>query len=411
MKNLNLFDTFAEFKTAKNIDRPTMASILEDVFRSLLIKKYGSADNFDIIVNADKGDFEIWRNRIVVTDEEFEEEVTQIKLSEAIRIDADYEVGEEVSDEYNLSDLGRRTILSIRQNLTSKILEIEKDNLYKKYKEKVGLVITGEVYQIWKKEFLILDEEDNELILPKSEMIHGDFYRKGESIRAVIEKVVLRNGTPIVYLSRTSPVFLERLFEAEVPEIFDGLITIKKIVRDPGKKAKVAVETYDERIDPVGACVGMRGSRIRGIVHELRNENIDVINYTDNLPLYIQRALSPAKIKNTKINEESKSVEVILDPSEVRLAIGKAGVNIRLAGELTGYQIDVFREIEEDDEDVNLDEFKDEIEEWIINELKKIGCDTAKSVLELEISELEQRTDLEVQTIEEVINILKAEFE
>lgn len=411
MKNLSLFETFAEFKSAKNIDRPTMASILEDVFRSLLIKKYGEADNFDIIVNADKGDFEIWRNRVVVDDPDFEDENTQIKLSEAIRIDADYEVGEDVSEEYSLADLGRRTILSIRQNLTSKILEIEKDNLYKKYKERVGLVITGEVYQIWKKEFLILDDEDNELILPKSEMIQGDFYRKGESLKAVIDKVVLKNGTPVVYLSRTSPVFLERLFEQEVPEIFDGLITIKNIVRDPGRKAKVAVETYDERIDPVGACVGMRGSRIRGIVHELRNENIDVVNYTDNLQLYVQRALSPAKVKNMKVDEEEKAIEVILDPSEVRLAIGKSGVNIRLAGELTGYKIDVFREIEEDDEDVNLDEFKDEIEEWIIDELKKIGCDTAKSVLEIEVEDLEKRTDLEVQTIEEVVNILKAEFE
>lgn len=411
MKNLNLFETFAEFKTTKNIDRPTMASILEDVFRTLLIKKYGSADNFDIIVNADKGDFEIWRNRIVVVDEEFEDEVTQIKLSEAIRIDTDYEVGEEVSDEYSLENLGRRTILSIRQNLTSKIMEIEKEHLYKKYKERVGQVINGEVYQIWKKEFLILDDEDNELILPKSEMIQGDFYRKGEVLKAVIDKVVLRNGTPVIYLSRTSPVFLERLFETEVPEIFDGLITIKNIVREPGKKAKIAVETYDERIDPVGACVGMRGSRIRGIVHELRNENIDVINYTDNLQLYVQRALSPAKVKNMKVKEEEKSVEVILDPEQVKLAIGKSGINIRLACELTGYQIDVFRAIDADDEDVNLDEFGDEIEPWVIEELKKIGCDTAKSVLALELSDLEQRTDLELQTIEEVVNILKSEFE
>jgi len=412
MENLNLTDTFLEFKELKNIDRPTMMSVLEDVFRNILAKKYGSADNFDIIVNIDKGDFEIWRNRKVVADEDFTDPNTQIPLSEAKKIDSDYEIGEEVSDEVKFQDFGRRAILSIRQNLTARILDLEKNNLYAKYKDRIGEIVTGEVYQVWKKEILVLDDDGNELILPKSEQIPTDHFRKGDTIRAVVIKVEMKNNTPVITLSRTSPVFLERLFELEVPEIFDGLITIKKIVRVPGERAKVAVESYDERIDPVGACVGMKGSRIHGIVRELRNENIDVINYTTNTQLYIQRALSPAKISSIKINEEAKRAEIYLKPSEVSLAIGKGGLNIKLASQLTGYEIDVYREPGgEDEEDVNLEEFSDEIEEWIIDELKAIGCDTAKSVLSLSVSDLVKRTDLEEETIKEVINILKAEFE
>ncbi|HOK25627.1 MAG TPA: transcription termination factor NusA [Bacteroidales bacterium] len=412
MENLNLTDTFLEFKELKNIDRPTMMSVLEDVFRNILAKKYGSADNFDIIVNIDKGDFEIWRNRKVVADEDFTDPNTQIPLSEAKKIDADYEIGEEVSDEVKFQDFGRRAILSIRQNLTARILDLEKNNLYAKYKDRIGEIVTGEVYQVWKKEILVLDDDGNELILPKSEQIPTDHFRKGDTIRAVVIKVEMKNNTPVIILSRTSPVFLERLFELEVPEIFDGLITIKKIVRVPGERAKVAVESYDERVDPVGACVGMKGSRIHGIVRELRNENIDVINYTTNTQLYIQRALSPAKISSIKINEEAKRAEIYLKPSEVSLAIGKGGLNIKLASQLTGYEIDVYREPGgEDEEDVNLEEFSDEIEEWIIDELKAIGCDTAKSVLSLSVSDLVKRTDLEEETIKEVINILKAEFE
>lgn len=412
MENLNLTDTFLEFKELKNIDRPTMMSVLEDVFRNILAKKYGSADNFDIIVNIDKGDFEIWRNRKVVADEDFTDPNTQIPLSEAKKIDADYEIGEEVSDEVKFQDFGRRAILSIRQNLTARILDLEKNNLYAKYKDRIGEIVTGEVYQVWKKEILVLDDDGNELILPKSEQIPTDHFRKGDTIRAVVIKVEMKNNTPVIILSRTSPVFLERLFELEVPEIFDGLITIKKIVRVPGERAKVAVESYDERVDPVGACVGMKGSRIHGIVRELRNENIDVINYTTNTQLYIQRAISPAKISSIKINEEAKRAEIYLKPSEVSLAIGKGGLNIKLASQLTGYEIDVYREPGgEDEEDVNLEEFSDEIEEWIIDELKAIGCDTAKSVLSLSVSDLVKRTDLEEETIKEVINILKAEFE
>ncbi len=412
MENLNLTDTFLEFKELKNIDRPTMMSVLEDVFRSILAKRYGSADNFDIIVNIDKGDFEIWRNRVVVADEDFTDSNTQIPLSEAKKIDEDYEIGEEVSDEVRFQDFGRRAILSIRQNLTARILDLEKNNIYAKYKDRIGEIVTGEVYQVWKREILVLDDDGNELILPKSEQIPTDHFRKGDTIRAVVIKVEMKNNTPYIILSRTSPVFLERLFELEVPEIFDGLITIKKIVRVPGERAKVAVESYDERVDPVGACVGMKGSRIHGIVRELRNENIDVINYTTNTQLYIQRALSPAKISSIKINEAEKRTEIYLKPSEVSLAIGKGGLNIKLASQLTGYEIDVYREPGgEDEEDVNLDEFADEIDEWIIDELKAIGCDTAKSVLSLSVSDLVKRTDLEEETIKEVINILKAEFE
>jgi N utilization substance protein A len=412
MENLNLIDTFSEFKELKNIDRATMMSVLEDVFRSLLERKYGSDENFDIIVNIDKGDFEIWRNREVVEDSDLEDSNTQISLSEAKKIDEDYEVGEEVSDEVKLHDFGRRAILALRQHLTTRILDLEKNNIYMKYKDRIGDIVTGEVYQVWKREILILDDDGNELILPKSEQIPSDHFRKGDTIRAVVIKVEMKNNTPFIILSRTSPVFLERLFELEVPEIFDGLITIKKIVRVPGERAKVAVESYDERIDPVGACVGMKGSRIHGIVRELRNENIDVINYTSNLQLYISRALSPAKISTLKLFDDEKRVEIYLKPSEVSLAIGKGGLNIKLASQLTGFEIDVYREPgTEDEEDVNLEEFGDEIEGWIIDELKAIGCDTAKSVLRLSVDDLVKRTDLEEETITEVINILKSEFE
>ncbi len=411
MENLNLSDTFAEFKENKNIDRATMMSVLEDVIRQQLRKKYGSDENFDIIINIDKGDFEIWRNREVVEDDEFEDPAFQIPLSEAKKIDEDYEVGEEVTDEVKWKDFKRREILAIRQNLAGKIQELEKANVYNKYKDRVGEIVIGEVHQIWKRETLVLDDEGNELILPKSEQIPSDYFRKGDTIRAVVIKVEMQNKGPLIVLSRTSPVFLERLFELEVPEIFDGLITIKKIVRVPGERAKVAVESYDERIDPVGACVGMKGSRIHGIVRELKNENIDVINYTTNTQLFIQRALSPAKISSIKLFEDEKRAEVYLKPSEVSLAIGKGGLNIRLASQLTGYEIEVYRESEDEDEDVNLEEFADEIEGWILDELKAIGCDTAKSVLELSDEELEKRTDLELETIKEVKKILKAEFE
>ena len=407
-----MIDTFSEFKELKNIDRATMMSVLEDVFRSLLARKYGSDENFDIIVNIDKGDFEIWRNREVVEDKDIEDPNTQISLSEAKKIDEDYEVGEEVSDEVKLHDFGRRAILALRQHLTTRILDLEKSNIYIKYKDRIGEIVTGEVYQVWKREILILDDDGNELIIPKSEQIPSDHFRKGDSIRAVVIKVEMRNNTPYIILSRTSPIFLERLFELEVPEIFDGLITIRKIVRVPGERAKVAVESYDERIDPGGACVGMKGSRIHGIVRELRNENIDVINFTTNLQLYLTRALSPAKITSIKIVEEDKRAEIYLKPNEVSLAIGKGGLNIKLASQLTGYELDVYREQEgEDEEDVNLEEFSDEIDGWIIDEFKAIGCDTAKSVLQLSISELVKRTDLEEETITEVVNVLKSEFE
>ncbi|MBN2518956.1 MAG: transcription termination/antitermination protein NusA [Bacteroidales bacterium] len=411
MESLNLIDTFSEFKELKNIDRATMMSVLEDVFRGLLKKRFGTDENFDIIINIDKGDFEIWRNREVVEDGKVEDENIQIPLSEAVKIDTDYEIGEEVTDEVKLADFGRRAILSLRQNLTSRILELEKSNVFQKYKDRIGEIVTGEVYQVWKKEILILDDEGNELLMPKVEQIPTDFFRKGDTLRAVVIKVEMRNNTPFILISRTSPVFLERLFELEVPEIFDGLITIKKIVRIPGERAKVAVESYDERVDPVGACVGMKGSRIHGIVRELRNENIDVINYTNNIQLYITRSLSPAKISSIKIFEADKRADVYLKPDQVSLAIGKGGLNIKLASQLTDYEIDVYRESEGDDEDVNLDEFADEIEGWILDELKAIGCDTAKSVLELSIEDLVKRTDLEEETIKEVIQIFKAEFE
>lgn len=409
---MNLIDTFSEFKELKNIDRTTMMSVLEDVFRSILQKHYGTDDNFDIIINIDKGDFEIWQNREVVEDKDVEDENLQIGISEALKIDEDYEVGEEVSNEVKLEDFGRRTILSIRQNLTSRILDLEKNYVYNKYKNRIGDIVTGEVYQIWKREILTLDDEGNELILPKDEQIPSDFFRKGDTMRAVILRAEMKNNNPIIIISRTSPVFLERLFELEVPEIFDGLITVKKIVRMPGERAKIAVESYDERVDPVGACVGMKGSRIHGIVRELKNENIDVINYTTNANLYITRSLSPAKTESIKINEEEKRAEVYLKPDEVSLAIGKGGLNIKLASQLTGYEIDVYRETEaEDTEDVNLEEFADEIDGWVIDELKAIGCDTAKSVLELSLSDLVKRTDLEEETVEDVLKILKEEFE
>jgi N utilization substance protein A len=407
----NLVETFSEFKEFKNIDREMMMRILEDVFKHLLAKKYGEANNFDIIVNIDKGDLEIWRNRVIVEDGEVEDENMQIAYSEAIKIEPDFEVGEEVSEEIKMLDFGRREILAIRQNLVSKIQEYEKDNVYRKYKERIGEIITGEVYQVWKKEILVLDDENIELVLPKSEQIPTDFYRKGDTIRAVVSKVEMRNNTPSIILSRTSPSFLERLFEAEVPEVFDGLITIKNIVRVPGERAKIAVESYDDRIDPVGACVGMKGSRIHGIVRELKNENIDVINYTNNASLYITRALSPAKISSINIIENEKKAEVYLRPDQVSLAIGKGGFNIKLAGKLTGYEIDVYREADVDTEDVDLEEFSDEIDRWIIDQFKAIGCDTAKSVLDLGIQDLVQRTDLEEETVKEVIRILREEFE
>lgn len=411
MDTINLIDTFSEFKELKNIDRVTMMSVLEDVFRNVLQKNYGTDENFDIIINIDKGDFEIWRNRTVVADDEITDPNLQISLTSAKRIDDDYEIGEEVTDEVKLQDFGRRAILNLRQNLASRILELEKDHIYNKYKSKIGDIVTGEVYQVWKKEILVLDDEGNELLLPKQEQIPSDYFRKGDALRAVVFKVDLRNNNPVIILSRTSPVFLERLFELEVPEIFDGLITIKKIVRIPGERAKVAVESYDERVDPVGACVGMKGSRIHGIVRELRNENIDVINYSSNLQLFIQRALNPAKISSIKIHEDSKKADVYLKPDEVSLAIGKGGLNIRLASQLTGYDIDVYREMDADEEDVKLDEFADEIEAWILDELKAIGCDTAKNVLSISRTDLIKRTDLEEETIDDVLKILRSEFD
>ncbi len=411
MAHFNLAEIFSEIKETKDIDRVTMMRVMEDVFRSQLAKMYGNADNFDVIINPDKGDFEIWRNRRVVPDEEYTDPNTQIPLSEAKKIDEDYEVGEDVSEEFKPNLMTRRAVLALRQTFSARLLELQKNNLYAKYKDRVGEIVTGEVYQVWKKEILVLDDEGNELKLPRDQQIPGDFYRKGDTVRAVVYKVEMRNSRPEIILSRTSEKFLERLFEIEVPEIFDGLITIKKIVREPGERAKVAVESYDERIDPVGACVGMKGSRIHGIVRELRNENIDVINYTNNTQLLIQRALAPAKISSIKLDETNKRAEVYLQPKEVSLAIGKGGLNIKLASRLTGYQIDVYRESAEEEEDVSLDEFADEIDEWIIDELKAIGCDTAKSVLQVGFEDLVKRTDLEEETVREVLRILKSEFE
>jgi transcription termination/antitermination protein NusA len=406
-----LIESFQDFKDFKNIDRVTMMHILEDVIRGMILKEFEDDANFDIIINPDKGDLEIWRNRMIVEDGAVEDPLTEIEYSKAIKIEPDFEVGEEASEELKIENFGRRAILSMRQNLVGKIQELEKDSIYKKYKDRVGDIITGEVYQIWKREILVLDDEGNELVLPKMEQIPTDYFKKGDTVRAVVSKVDMRNASPVIILSRTSPSFLERLFEMEVPEIFDGLITIKKIVREPGERAKVAVESYDDRIDPVGACVGMKGSRIHGIVRELRNENIDVINFTSNATLFIQRALSPAKITNIKLDDETHHAKVFLKPDQVSLAIGKGGHNIKLAGKLTGYEIDVFRESEDDFEDVDLEEFADEIDHWIIDELKAIGCDTAKSVIEIGAADLVKRTDLEEETIAEILEILKSEFE
>ena len=409
MENLNLISNFAEFKELKNIDKSTMIGVLEDVFRHALQKQFESDENFDVIINPEKGDLEIWRNREVVEDGAVENPNMQIAVSEVKAIDATYEVGDEYADQIKMNQFGRRAMLSLRQNLASRLLDLEKANLYEKYSEKVGEIITGEVYQVWKREVLLMDDEDNELILPKSEQIPNDFYRKGDTIKAIVKSVELNNNQPRIILSRTANQFLERLFEQEVPEIFDGLITIKNIARIPGERAKVAVESYDERIDPVGACVGMKGSRIYTIVKELRNENIDVVNYTSNPQLMIQRSLNPAKVSNITIDEERKTTTVYLKPDQVSLAIGKGGLNIRLSKMLTGYDIDVYREIEE--EDVALTEFSDEIDAWIIDALKAAGCDTAKSVLELPIEEIASRADLEIEQAEKVVEILKSEFE
>ena len=411
MNALELIESFSDFKDLKNVDRETMMSILEDVFRSMLKKKYGTDDHIDIIINPDKGDLEIWVNREIVYDGEVEDPNLEISISDAVKIEPDFEVGEDVAEELKLDDFGRRNVLSLRQNLISRIMELEKDHIYKLYKERIGDIITGEVYQVWKREILVLDDEDNELILPKTEQIPSDYFKKGDSIRAVVSKVDLRNNSPVIILSRTAPEFLERLFELEVPEVFDGLITIKKIVREPGDRAKVAVESYDDRIDPVGACVGMKGARIHGIVRELQNENIDVINYTSNEKLFITRALSPAKVSSIELHEDEGRADVYLKPDQVSLAIGKGGFNIRLAGKLTGYELDVYREGAEDIDDVSLSEFSDEIEAWVIKELNSIGLDSAKSVLEMEVEDLVKRTDLEIETVEDVVNILKAEFE
>ena len=411
-ETISMIDTLAEFKELKNIDKDTMISVLEDSFRNVIAKMFGTDENYDVIINPEKGDFEIWRNRTVVADDELEDENLQLTLTEARKIDADCEVGEEVTDEVHIADYGRRAILNLRQTLASKILELQKDSLFAKYKDKIGNIIAADVYQVWKKEILLLDDEGNELMLPKTEQIPTDFYRKGETVRAIVQRVDNYNNNPKIILSRTDKLFLQRLFELEVPEINDGLITIKAIARIPGERAKVAVESYDDRIDPVGACVGMKGSRIHGIVRELRNENIDVINYTSNISLFIQRALSPAKISSIRVNEEEHKAEVYLRPEEVSLAIGKGGLNIKLACMLTEYAIDVFRDVEgADEEDIYLDEFSDEIDSWVIEALKNIGCYTAKSVLAMNREEIVERADLEEQTVDEVLAILSAEFE
>ena len=411
-ETISMIDTLAEFKELKNIDKDTMISVLEDSFRNVIAKMFGTYENYDVIINPEKGDFEIWRNRTVVADDELEDENLQLTLTEARKIDADCEVGEEVTDEVHFADFGRRAILNLRQTLASKILELQKDSLFAKYKDKIGNIIAADVYQVWKKEILLLDDEGNELLLPKTEQIPTDFYRKGETVRAIVQRVDNYNNNPKIILSRTDKLFLQRLFELEVPEINDGLITIKAIARIPGERAKIAVESYDDRIDPVGACVGMKGSRIHGIVRELRNENIDVINYTSNISLFIQRALSPAKISSIRVNEEERKAEVYLHPDEVSLAIGKGGLNIKLACMLTEYAIDVFRDLEgADEEDIYLDEFSDEIDSWVIEALKNIGCYTAKSVLAMSREEIIERADLEEQTVDEVLAILSAEFE
>ena len=412
-ESISLVDTFNQFTTDKQIDRTTLVSVLEESFRNVIAKIFGSDVNFDVIVNPDKGDFEIYRNRTIVADGEVQDENKEIALSDARKIEEDYEVGEEVSERVDFAKFGRRAILNLRQTLASKILELEHDSLYNKYKDRVGQVISAEVYQVWKREVLLVDDENNELILPKAEQIPNDQYRKGETIRAVIHQVTNENNNPKIILSRTSPVFLERLLEAEVPEINDGLITIRRVARMPGERAKIAVESYDERIDPVGACVGVKGSRVHGIVRELNNENIDVINYTSNIQLFIQRALSPAQVSSISVDEENHKAEVYLQPEEVSLAIGRGGLNIKLASMLTEYTIDVFREVDsnEEDEDIYLDEFSDEIDQWVIDAIKGIGLDTAKAVLNAPRDMLVEKADLEEETVDQLINVLKAEFE
>jgi N utilization substance protein A len=411
-ETISLIDTFSEFKELKNIDRSTLISVMEESFRNVISKMFGTDENYDVIINPDKGDFEIYRNRVVVEDDELEDTNTEISLTDAKKIDEEFEVGEDVTDTVNFLDFGRRAILTLRQTLSSKILELQKDSVFAKYSEKVGQIVSAELYQVWKKEMLLIDDDGNELYLPKTEQIPTDFYRKGDTVRAVVAMVENKNNNPKIIVSRISPVFLERLFELEVPEIHEGLIIVKKIARVPGERAKVAVESYDERIDPVGACVGVKGSRIHGIVRELRNENIDVINYTNNVSLFISRALSPAKISSIRLNEAEKKAEVYLKPDEVSLAIGKGGLNIRLASMLTGYTLDVYRDIDEEDtEDIYLDEFSDEIDQWVIDAFKAIGCDTAKNVLAIPRHDLIRRTDLEEETIDDVLAILKAEFE
>ena len=411
MKGLNLIESFADFKEFKNIDRETITNILAEMFKAMIVKRWGAEDGFDIIINAERGDLEIWRTRQVVPDGELDDEVAEIEVSMAQKIVDDLEVGEELIEEIKIEDFGRRNIMAMGQVLKNRIQELEKDHIYQKYKERIGEIISGEVYQVWKREILVLDDENNELIMPKDQQIPSDFYKKGDTIRAVVYRVDLRNNSPQIILSRTAPEFLEKLFEQEVPEVFDGLITIKKIVREPGERAKVAVESYDDRIDPVGACVGMKGSRIHGIVRELRNENIDVIHYTTNENLLIARALAPAKISSISIDKDNAKADVFLKPDQVSLAIGKGGHNIRLAGRLCGYELDVYRETDVDIDDVDLEEFSDEIDSWFIDELKSIGCDTARSVLEIPKEDLVKRTDLEEETIDEVLSILKSEFE
>ena len=408
----NLIESFSEFKEVKNINRETMMNILEDVFKSVLAKKYEEADNFDVIINVDKGDLEIWRNREVVKNGKVENPVTQISLSDALKIEDDYEVGEEVSEQVDFDkEFGRRHVLSIRQNLAARVQDLNRDEILKKYSERVGEIVSGEVYQVWRNEILLQDDEGNDLILPKANQIPRDFFRKGETVKAVVISAEMKNNKALILLSRIAPEFIERLFETEVPEVFDGLITIKKVVRIPGERAKVAVESYDDRIDPVGACVGMKGSRIHGIVRELRNENIDVINFTENTQLLITRSLSPAKVSSIKIDEDNSTADVYMQPDQVSLAIGKGGFNIKLAGLLTGYEIDVYRDVENMMDDVAIEEFSDEIESWIINELKAIGCDSARSVLELDAEDLVKRTDLEIETVENVLLVLKSELE
>ncbi|MEY3435750.1 MAG: transcription termination/antitermination protein NusA [Bacteroidota bacterium] len=414
MASINLIESFQEFKDAENIDRPTLMKVLEDVFKTLLRKKYGSDENFDVIVNTEKGDLEIMRRRTIVEDGAVQDPLAEIAYTEATKIEPDFEVGEELYEDVDIMDFGRRAILAAKQTLASRISDLKKSVLVKKYGDRVGEIISAEVYQVWKKEVLMIDEDGNELILPKSEQIPSDYFKKGESIRAVVKKVELKNNSPVIILSRTHPSFLAKLLEIEVPEIFDGLIVIRKIVREPGERAKVAVESYDDRVDPVGACVGMKGSRIHGIVRELKNENIDVINWTTNIQLLIQRSLTPAKISRMNIDQEAKTAEVFVSPEQVSLAIGKRGVNIKLAEEITGYTIDVYRDVEDvagDDFDIDLDEFSDEIDAWIIDELKRIGCDTARSVLDLTADELERRTDLEKETITDLRKVLQSEFE